>query len=113
MSSAKRVVSNLETLGRSLTKIRKSRGPNSDPCGIPYCMLMSLDNLPFILVQIERFVRYDCNKLNKGFEIHSDKVFLAELNGKQSQTPFLSQETAKKIFFFHLSCLIIYHKELL
>ena len=66
MSSPKKVVSNLETLGRSLTKIRKSRGPNTDPCGISYCMLMGLDNLPSILVQIEWFVRYDCNKLNEG-----------------------------------------------
>ena len=47
-------------------KIRKSKGPYTDPRGIPCCMPLGLDNLPFILVQIERFVRYDCNKLNEG-----------------------------------------------
>ena len=59
------------------------------------------------------FVRYDCNKLMKDREIHCGKVFLLELKGKRNQMPLLCQETTKKILFFHLSCLIIYHKELL
>ena len=53
-------------IGKVINKIRKSRGPNIDPCGIPYCMLWGLDNLPSVLVQIERFVRYNCIELNEG-----------------------------------------------
>jgi len=36
VSSANRMVSNLDALGRSFTYNENSSGPNTDPCGTPY-----------------------------------------------------------------------------
>ena len=46
-------------------------------------------------------------------EIRSDKISSAKWNARLSQTLSLNQEKAGMLFFWHLSCLTIYRKELL
>jgi len=58
VSSANRILNIiLEAFGRSLIRIRKSRGPKTDPCGTPVRMSSRVDLTPFITVNCFLFCR--------------------------------------------------------
>lgn len=46
-----------EMVGRSLMKIRKSRGPSVEPCGTPVVISFSVDLILFNWVSCFRFVK--------------------------------------------------------
>ena len=50
VSSAKRIVKNVDALGRSLIRIRNKIGPNIDPCGTPLEISLSEELTPLIEV---------------------------------------------------------------